>query len=103
MIDTPIKYAEEFFLDKKYTIEGLPDFESNDIVDIEYAEKQLNGILSEEGIINENAGITPLKISSIHLNMKNVLSLDIAKMVKEKIKTPAPLAISILEDKNWID
>ena len=28
-----IKYAKEVFLDKKYTVEGLPDFDANDVVD----------------------------------------------------------------------
>lgn len=98
-----IKYAKELFLDKKYTVDGLPNFETNDVVDIEYSKNQLNNIISQGVIENENNGKTPLKISSIHLNMKNELSLDIAQMVIEKIIQPSPLSISILEDKNWID
>lgn len=98
-----IKYAEELFLDKKYTVEGLPNFDAKDVVDIDYAKQQLENILVNGEIINENGGKTPIKISSIHLNMKTALSMDIAKMVQEKIEKPAPLSVSILEDKNWID
>ncbi len=97
-----IKYATEIFLDKKYTVEGLPNFEANDVVDIAYSTKQLENILSGEGIINSNGGTTLLKINSVHLNMRNELSLEVAKMVKSKIEEPAPLSVSILEDKSWI-
>ena len=97
-----IKYANEIFLDKKYTVEGLPDFDSNDVVDIEYSKKQLENILENESIINENNGITPIKVHSIHVNMKNAASLEIAQIVKEKIIEPAPLSVSILADKSWI-
>ena len=97
-----IKYAAEVFLDKKYTVEGLPDFEANDVVDIEYSEKQLDSLLSGDGIINSNGGLTPLGFHSIHLNMKNDLSLEVAQMVKNKLEEPAPLSVSILEDKSWI-
>ena len=34
--------------------------------------------------------------------MRNELSLEVAKMVKSKIEEPAPLSVSILEDKSWI-
>lgn len=97
-----IKYAAEVFLDKKYTVEGLPDFEANDVVDLEYSEKQLDSLLSGDGIINSNGGLTPLEFHSIHLNMKNDLSLEVAQMVKNKLEEPAPLSVSILEDKSWI-
>ncbi len=97
-----IKYANEIFLDKKYTVDGLPNFDKNDVVDIEYSRKQLESILAGNGIINENNGITPIKVHSVHLNMKNAISLDIAQMVKERIEEPAPLSVSILEDKSWI-
>jgi len=97
-----VKYATEIFLDKKYTVEGLPNFEANDVVDLEYSKKQLENIISNKGIINENGGITPIKIHSIHLSMKNALSEDVAKMVKAMIGKSSPLSVSILEDKSWI-
>jgi len=97
-----IKYANEIFLDKKYTVEGIPNFEANDVIDIEYSKKQLETILSNQGIINEKGGITPLKVHSIHLSMKNDIALDVAELVKTKIENPAPLSVSILEDKSWI-
>ena len=97
-----IKYAAEIFLDKKYTVEGLPDFEANEVVDIEYSEKQLDSLLSGEGIINKNGGKTPIEFHSIHLNMKNESSLEIAQMVQNKLEELAPLSVSILEDKSWI-
>lgn len=97
-----IKYGAEIFLDKKYTVEGLPDFEANDVIDIEYSEKQLDSILSGNGIINKNGGTTPIEIHSIHLNMKNDLSLEIAQMAKNKLQELAPLSVSILEDKSWV-
>lgn len=97
-----IKYAAELFLDKKYTVEGLPDFDENEVVDIDYSIKQLENIITNKSIMNVNGGFTPIEGHSIHLHMKNELSFEIAKMVKERIKTPSPLSVSILEDKNWI-
>ncbi len=97
-----IKYGAEVFLDKHYTVEGLPDFEKNDVVDIEYSQKQLESLLSGEGIINTENGKTQIEFHSIHLNMKNDISLELAQMVKEKLEEPAPLSVSILEDKSWI-
>ena len=97
-----IKFAGEVFLDKKYDVNGIPDFDANDVVDLEYSQKQLESLLEQGNIINEDGGITPIKFSSIHLNMKNSVSMDLAKMVYEKIENPAPLSVSILEDKSWI-
>ena len=97
-----LKYANEIFLDKKYKVSGIADFESNDVIDIEYSKKQLENILENESVINENNGLTPIKIHSIHLNMKHAVSMDIANMVKQTIIEPAPLSVSILEDKSWI-
>ena len=97
-----IKYGAEIFLDKKYTVEGLPNFDVNEVVDLEYSEKQLDSILAGAGVINENNGVTPIEFHSIHLNMKNELSLDVAQMVKNKIDEFVPLNVSILEDKSWV-
>ena len=96
-----IKYANEVFLDKKYLVDGLPNFEANDVVDTEYSKKQLTSILSGEGVINEKGGITPLNFHSVHLNMKNANAIELAEIVKENVEA-APLSVSILEDKSWI-
>jgi len=96
-----IKYANEVFLDKKYTVEGLPNFEANDVVDTEFSKKQLNSILSGEGVVNEKGGVTPLTFHSIHLNMKNANAIELAEIVKGSVEA-APLSVSILEDKSWI-
>lgn len=97
-----IKYATEVFLDKKYTVEGIPNFEANDVVNYEYCQKQLESLLENGEIVNEANGVTPIKFHSIHLNMKTDLSMEIAQLVQEKIQEPAPLSVSILEDKSWI-
>ncbi|MCR4880701.1 MAG: LamB/YcsF family protein [bacterium] len=97
-----IKYAAEVFLDKKYDVEGLPLFEENDVVDVEYSKKQLESLIENEEIINVNGGKTKIDCHSIHLNMKNALSIDTAQMVKSVIEQPVPLAVSILEDKSWV-
>jgi len=97
-----IKYAAEIFPDKKYDVNGLPIFDQNDIVDIEYSKQQIRSIIENSEIINENGGKTKINCHSIHLNMKNALSLEIAQMVKDTISDPAPLSVSILDDKSWI-
>ncbi|MCQ2957808.1 MAG: LamB/YcsF family protein [Candidatus Gastranaerophilales bacterium] len=97
-----IKYANEVFLDKKYMVSGVPDFEQNDVIDIEYSKKQLESILQNGNIINENNGIMPIKVHSIHLNMKHAASMEIAELLKNNIIEPAPLSVSILEDKAWL-
>ncbi len=97
-----IKYASEVFLDKKYSVEGLPLFEENDVVDIEYAQKQLESLIKNGEVLNINGGKTNISCHSIHLNMKNALSVEIAQMVKDMVETPSPLSVSILEDKSWI-
>lgn len=97
-----IKYAAEVFLDKKYDTDGLPMFEENDVVDVEYYKNQLESVIKNSEIINVNGGKTKINCHSIHLNMKNALSLDTAQMVKGIIEQPVPLSVSILEDKSWI-
>jgi len=97
-----LKCANEVFLDKKYKVSGLPDFDNNDVIDVEYSKKQLENILENASVLNENNGMTPIKVHSIHLNMKHAASMDIANMVKHTIIEPAPLSISILEDKSWV-
>lgn len=97
-----IKYASEIFLDKKYSVDALPLFEQNDVVDIEYAKKQLNSLIENSEIININGGKTKISCHSIHLSMKNASSLETAQMVKDVIGTLAPLSVSILDDKSWI-
>lgn len=100
--EVELKYGAEVFLNKKYNVDGLPDFDSNEIVDIEYSQKQLENIISGEGIINKNGGITPIEVHSIHLNMANSVALEIAQMAKNKLEELAPLSVSILSDKSWI-
>ncbi|MDD3593440.1 MAG: LamB/YcsF family protein [Candidatus Gastranaerophilales bacterium] len=97
-----IKCAGEVFLDKKYKIDGTPDFEAKDIVDIDYSVKVLENLLENQSVVNEEGGLTKVKFESIHLNMKNEISLDIAQTVKNKLERPVPLALSIMEDKSWI-
>ena len=97
-----IKSAAEVFLDKKYSVEGIPLFEENDVVDVEYSQRQLQSLIENSEIINVNGGKTKLSCHSIHLNMKNALSLETAQMVKDIIEIPVPLSVSILEDKSWV-
>ena len=97
-----IKYASEIFLDKKYSVDGLPLFDENDVVDAEYSKKQLKSIIENSEIINVNGGKTKISCHSIHLNIKNAVSLETAQIVKDLIETPAPLSVSILEDKSWV-
>jgi len=53
-------------------------------------------------VTNNNGGTTSVNVHSIHLNMKNALSLDIANMVNNKLFEKTALPVCILEDKNWI-
>ena len=99
---TGIKYAAEVFLDKKYDVTGIPMFDENEVVDVEYSKKQLESLLNGYEVINVNGGKTKINCHSIHLNMKNAVSMDIAQMVKNMIVQPAPLPVSILEDKSWV-
>lgn len=100
--EASIKYGAEVFLDKKYDINGLPVFDGNDVVYVEYSKNQLKSIIENSEIININGGKTKIDCHSIHLNIKNALSLEVANMVQEIIPQPTPLAVSILEDKSWI-
>ena len=97
-----LKYAAEIFPDKKYSINGEPLFEENEIIDVEFSKMQIKSIIENSEIININGGKTKIDCHSIHLNMKNALSLEIAQTVKEIITQPVPLPVSILEDKSWI-
>ena len=73
-----------------------------EVVDDEYSRKQLESLLNSSEVINVSGGRTKINCHSIHLNMKNAVSMDIAQMVKNMIAQPAPLPVSILEDKSWV-
>ena len=97
-----INYAGEVFLDKKYDINGLPLFNSGDVVDTEYSKKMLETLLEKNAVINEEGGISEVDFHSVHLSIKNSCSIEIAEMVKNRAEGILPLSAAIIKDKSWI-
>ena len=97
-----IKIAQEVLLDKRYTVEGNTDFESEDIIEREYSEKLLEAIVKNSSVINNQNGKTQVDIKTIHLSMKSEFSLELAKKAKELVKTPTPIIGTYIAENGWV-
>ncbi len=97
-----IRIAQEVQLDKKYTVEGNMEFESSDIVDLEYSSKLLESVIKTSSVINDQNGRTKIDIKTIHLSVKSLISLDIARKTKELTPISVPMAGTYVAGNGWI-
>lgn len=97
-----VRVAKEILLDKKYTLEGYIDFESEDVIDRNYSEKLIETLANESSVLNNQGGKTKVKAQTVHLNMKHEFSLDIAKKSKELISNPIPITGTYVAENGWM-
>ena len=95
-----IRIAHELFLDKVYNHDGTIDFDAQDVINLDYSAAQLNSILKNSTVKNNQNGFTKVEFNTIHLNLKSQISVEIAKMAREVIANPVPIAITLLRNED---
>lgn len=96
-----IKVAEEIFLDKTYTAEGLIDFSARDNSNFDFNINRLKHLLSTSEIDNNLGGKTIVNADSIHFTNKYENSLEIIKTAREII-TPEPVNYIKAKNSGWV-
>jgi len=97
-----IRVAPEIHLDKEYNFDGTINFENTKTFDLDYAFAQLDLLTKESCIANNKGGKTKIDIKTIHLSMKTVYSIDIAKRARSIILQPIPLPATFVCDTGWV-
>ncbi len=98
-----IRIATEIQLDKKYNIDGSIDFESGDIIDLNYSINLLESLLRDSAVLNNQHGKTRVNFNTIHLSIKNEISLEIAKKASELIPSPIPVTGTFVANSGWLE
>ncbi len=98
-----IRVAQEIQLDKKYNVDGTIDFESGDMVDLDYSVSLLESLIKDSSVINNQQGRTKVDFKTIHLNMKSIVSLDIAKKTGALIPSKIPVAGTFVASSGWLE
>lgn len=96
-----IKVAQEIFLDKTYTSEGLIDFSVKDNSNFDFNINRLKHLLSTSEIDNNLGGKTIVNAESIHFANKYENSLEILKAAREII-TPEPVNYIKAKNSGWV-
>jgi len=97
-----IKVASEVLLDKKYNYDGSMNFDEGNVADMEYSSSLLESLIKASAVKNINDGYTKIEFNTIHLDIKNDLSLQLAKKVREMVKNLAPVRVSVIKDTGWL-
>jgi len=97
-----LRVAQEVQLDKKYTTEGHIDFESGDVVNLDYSTKLLESVVKDSSVINNQEGRTKLEIKTIHLAVKSAVSKELAEKAKELISNPITIAGTYVAGNGWV-
>lgn len=96
-----IKVAQEIFLDKTYTTEGIIDFSAKDNSNFDFNINRLKHLLSTSEIDNNLGGKTIVNADSIHFTNKYENSLEIIKTAREII-TPEPVNYIKAKNSGWV-
>lgn len=96
-----IKVAQEIFLDKTYTTEGIIDFSTKDNSNFDFNINRLKHLLSTSEIDNNLGGKTIVNADSIHFTNKYENSLEIIKTAREII-TPEPVNYIKAKNSGWV-
>ena len=97
-----IRVCPEIQLDKKYNVDGSIDFNAGDVINFNYSINMLEALLKDSQVPNNQGGKTRIEFNSIHLSMKNQLSLQIAKRVRELIPQPVPVSGTFVAESGWL-
>jgi len=98
-----IRIAQEIQLDKKYNVDGTIDFESGDVVDLQYSIKLLETLIKESAVLNNQHGKTKINFNTIHLNMKSAVSKEIAEKTGELLPGPIPITGTFVAHSGWLE
>jgi len=98
-----IRVAQEIQLDKIYNVDGSIDFESDDVIDLNYSTRLLETLLKESAVLNNQQGRTKVDFKTIHLSMKNNNSIELAKKVSEFMPSPIPITGTFVADSGWLE
>lgn len=98
-----IRIAQEIQLDKKYNPDGSMDFEAGDVVDLQYSVNLLESLIKDSSVLNNQGGKTKIEFNTIHLNMKSVVSEEIAQKTAELIPSPIPVSGTFVAKSGWLE
>ena len=101
--EAKIRIAQEIQLDKIYNVDGTIDFDSGDIVDLNYSTSLLQSLLQNSTVPNNQQGKTKVDFKTIHLNMKSEISLELAQKTGELIPSPIPVTGTFVADSGWME
>ncbi|MFH0702755.1 MAG: LamB/YcsF family protein [bacterium] len=97
-----IRIAPEIHLDKKYNFEGLIEFDSDDVIDLEYSVSQFESLIKDSTLKNSQGGKTKINFKTVHLSMKTEFSLSIAQKIKQLLPQPMSIAVTFVGNTGWI-
>jgi UPF0271 protein len=98
-----LRIAKELQLDKKYDVNGNIDFSLGDVLDVDYSTRLLDSIIKHSSVINTQGGRTKVKYNTIHLNMRDASSVEIAKKAASMVSSPVTIPGTFVANSGWLE
>lgn len=98
-----LRIAKELQLDKKYDANGNIDFGLGDVSDLDYSTRLLDSIIKHSTVINNQGGRTKVNYNTIHLNMRDAASLEIAKRAAAAVASPVTIPGTFVANSGWLE
>lgn len=93
--------AHEIKLYKIYNQDGSVDYTAQDVVNVEFSMRRLQGLLRTSQINNNMRGLTAVNAETIHFSTSQPISLEVAKRANELIQ-PIPVNYNKVQDSGWV-